>query len=369
MPDDGLEVEIVDECAICGQAGVAWYRDLRDHTFGSPGLWNMNCCGACELLWLNPRPIERDIGKVYRTYYTHGVQHEGSTFRAHVGDNEATRRWAARGSDLLSRVRSAILATRYGYPSGGSTTADRWIARLFGLVPGVSSSARLCVLGLHADRRGRVLDVGCGNGSFLARMKSLGWNCVGTETDSSAAQFARERFGLDVLEGSLPACQFPDHSFDVITVSHVIEHVHSPEGLIEECRRVLRPEGTLIVLTPNTRSLGHRIFHRAWRGLEPPRHLWCFNPRNLKTLVERTGMRVDSVTTESRMMRGIWYASRVIERASAGAAPRNSFRDYVSAYAMQLVESIAIRLAPGVGEEIVLVAQTSPMILARTKDA
>jgi SAM-dependent methyltransferase len=233
------------------------------------------------------------------------------------------------------------------------------LAYTFGLLPGVGRAAALRVLGLKAEERGQLLDVGCGSGVFLARMKQLGWQTVGYETDPIAAQFAREKFGLTVKEGSLADVGLPEASFDVVTLSHVIEHVHSPGALVMQCQRLLKPNGKLIILTPNTASLGHRIFRRAWRGLEPPRHIQCFHPRGLRSCVESTGMLVEQLTTESRMMQSIWYASLRIRRVERGGRSNSAF-DYITSFVMEFVESAALHVFRDVGEEILLVATMPP---------
>jgi 2-polyprenyl-3-methyl-5-hydroxy-6-metoxy-1,4-benzoquinol methylase len=256
----------------------------------------------------------------------------------------------------IRRVKDAVLATRLGYSEISRGPSDAVLAYTLGLLPGMTRAAAMDTLGLAAAERGKVLDVGCGNGAFLARMKLLGWQCTGIETDPLAAQFARDSFGLNVREGTLGDAGFSDDSFDVVTLSHVIEHVHSPQDLLMQCRRVLKPGGKLVVLTPNILSLGHRIFGRAWRGLEPPRHLQSFHPNALRQVVERSQLRTLRISTESRMMRSIWYASRLIQRADEGRRSRNGLLDYLLAYTMQCVEGIACRFAADVGEEIILVA-------------
>jgi 2-polyprenyl-3-methyl-5-hydroxy-6-metoxy-1,4-benzoquinol methylase len=355
-PATTIEVEPVPACPACGHAGAPLYQCVRDHTFGAPGEWTLDRCPSCGLIWLSPRPTEAAIGHVYETYYTHGVAAQGSTFRAHVRSPGLARRALGTVAQAVRRVREAVLAVRLGYTQLARGPLDRVLASTLGALPWVGRAAMLDVLALPARERGRLLDVGCGNGTFLARMKDLGWQCAGIETDEVAARFAREHFGLDVQPGTLRGAALPDAGFDVITLSHVIEHVHSPNDLLLECRRLLRPGGRLIVLTPNTRSLGHRVFGRAWRGLEPPRHLHAYHPQVLRATVEAAGLRTERLTTEARMARPIWYASRLIQRAERGGPARNSVLDYLASHAVQPVEAVACRLFPQLGEEIMLVA-------------
>ncbi|MBW8829368.1 MAG: class I SAM-dependent methyltransferase [Burkholderiales bacterium] len=351
-----IDVEPVSACPSCGHGGTPLYTRLHDHTFGTPGEWTLERCASCGLIWLSPRPTEDDIGKVYETYYTHKVTSQGSTFRAHVKASGISHRVMGFMVAASRRLRNAVLSVRFGYAELSRGPSDVLMAYTLGLLPGVGRSAALEVMGLNARERGRLLDVGCGNGAFLSRMKSLGWQCIGIETDEVAARFAREHFGLDVRQSSLTEAAFAEGTFDVVTLSHVIEHVHSPIALLLECRRILKPGGKLVVLTPNTRSLGHRIFGRAWRGLEPPRHLHAFHPQALQTYTERAGMSTQRLTTEPRMMRSIWYASRLIQRAERGRHTRNTVLDYLIAHAMQPLEALACRMFWHIGEEIMLVA-------------
>lgn len=353
---DDIEVEPAPQCPACGSAGAPIYPHLRDHTFGAPGTWSMKRCPACTLMWLDPRPTIGDIGKVYRTYYTHGVNAAGSTFQAHVKNTSASRRLLHSITSGIRSVQDAVLAVRFGYEPLRKSPFDTAIAWIFGALPGMFQGASMQVLGLPARERGRILDIGCGNGVFLARMKDLGWDTVGHEMDEVAARFARETFGLVVKEGLLADAGFAPASFGTITLSHVIEHVHAPGDLVRHCLELLKPNGKLIVLTPNTDGFGHRHFATAWRGLEPPRHLQCFNPATLRTCVERAGMRIDRINTPSRMMRAIWYTSRLIQRADRGEKMSNNAFDYLAAYAMQFIEGVACRFSANAGEEIMLVA-------------
>lgn len=352
-----IDVEPVTACPSCGTTGGPLYTRVRDHTFGTPGEWSLHRCPSCGLIWLSPRPTPSDIGKIYKTYYTHTLPTQGSTFSAHMKVPGLSRRLVSLVTTRMRRVKDAVLAVRLGYAGTGAKGVDALLAYTLGVLPGVARSAAMETLGLTATDRGRLLDVGCGNGAFLGRMARLGWQCTGVETDPLAAQFARDHFGLTIRQGTLGDAGFPDSSFDVVTLSHVIEHVHSPHELLLECRRVLRPGGKLIVLTPNIWSLGHRIFGRSWRGLEPPRHLHAFHPLALRTYVERAGMPTLRLSTEPRMMRSIWYASRLIQRAEQGRSSRNNLADYLLAYSMQVVEAMACRFVAHVGEEIMLVAQ------------
>lgn len=138
-------------------------------------------------------------------------------------------------------------------------------------------------------RARRVLDIGCGNGGFLAKAKAAGWLVQGLDFDPQAINACRMK-GVEAKEGGIEALSsFADGTFDYVTCSHLVEHVHEPMGLLRECFRVLRPGGALWLETPNIESYGYRRYGRHWRGLEPPRHLVLFSRSSLFQALRRTG--------------------------------------------------------------------------------
>ena len=151
---DDIEVEAAPSCPSCGTAGQPLYPRLRDHTFGAPGEWAMKRCPVCTLMWLDPRPTVSDIGKVYRTYYTHGVSGAGSTFQAHVRETGLSRRLLRAVTAGVRRVQDAVLAVRFGYHRLAQGPSDRLLAWTLGLLPGMTIEELLRTLGRPGQRRG-----------------------------------------------------------------------------------------------------------------------------------------------------------------------------------------------------------------------
>jgi SAM-dependent methyltransferase len=170
----------------------------------------------------------------------------------------------------------------------------------------------LDVMGLHASSRGRLLDVGCGNGAFLAKMRDLGWEVVGVEPDPKAARVAREDFGVAVFQGRLEEAGLSDGSLDTITMHHVIEHISDPVDVLRECYRIVKPSGILVIVTPNLNALGRHLMGISWRGWEVPRHFTLFTPGALRACVEEAGFHVRTLRTVIRSARWIWAASRLM---------------------------------------------------------
>ena len=146
---------------------------------------------------------------------------------------------------------------------------------------------------------GRLLDVGCGNGRFLAKMRAAGWQVEGTDFDPAAVKHVREQLGVPAHCGDLESAGFPAGSFDVVVLQHVIEHVETPVDLLRECLRILKPGGQLLLITPNVESWGHRRFGPFWRGLEPPRHLCLYSKQTLAELARRAGFQVRRAFTSA----------------------------------------------------------------------
>lgn len=273
-PDD--ELEWVRHCPVCGSAKRRiLYDGLRDRLFGAPGLWALWSCLSCGAAYLDPRPTRSSIGRAYARYYTHQVEES----REDLGDLGLWRR-------LRRASTNGYLNRRFG-------TDYRPASRLAGFLVQFVPWKRhqLDALGRHLPRPRpgqSLLDVGCGNGAFLDLARRAGWQVMGVEPDPTAAAIARAR-GLDVRLGQIEFLDGMAEGFDVVTLSHVIEHVHDPIALLERCRVLLRPGGWLWIDTPNLKSFGHRRYGPAWMHLDPPRHLVLFTPNSLALALERAG--------------------------------------------------------------------------------
>jgi 2-polyprenyl-3-methyl-5-hydroxy-6-metoxy-1,4-benzoquinol methylase len=154
---------------------------------------------------------------------------------------------------------------------------------------------------LPANRSGRLLDVGCGVGYFVAEARKAGWAAEGIDLNADVAEIARERAGLPVERGRIDDLDVPPESFDAVTLWDSLEHVEDPRMTLVAARRILRTGGLLAVSTPNIDGLFPRLSYpvgRAtgyWTHPEPPAHLFQFSTATLTLLLERTGFQVDRV--------------------------------------------------------------------------
>jgi SAM-dependent methyltransferase len=282
LDNEGVRCKTAPDCAICRSTGHLLYHGLRDRLFGAPGEWTLfRCSGpACGLVWSSPVPLPSEIAKLYRSYYTHSDAEPVSVQRS-------------------SRIKRTLALINF------------WRKPMF-LTANIH---------LESLRPGRLLEIGCGNGALLEQAAKVGWIAMGIDFDEAAVARANEREGVSAHLGELQQRTFADASFDAIVMNNVIEHIWNPVDTMRECRRVLKPSGRMIIVTPNIDSIGHRMFGRHWRGLEPPRHLFIYNVRSLKRLVKLCGFRHPLVFTSSGGGGGVSMLQASQEAANGELSP------------------------------------------------
>jgi SAM-dependent methyltransferase len=270
-------------CYSCGSAGVMLYEGLSDELFSAPGSWSLRRCerAGCGLLWLDPMPLPEDLAEAYADYYTHGDGERG-------------------GLRAVVKAIYRLLVDAFLWPLG---------------LPAERRRTDLMLLGDRAPAS--VLDIGCGHGVFLVKMAARRWTVSGIDFDPAAVAVARTQHHLDVQVGTVDTLVESGRTFDYVTASHVIEHVPDPVHFLAQCRRLLKPGGSVIIRTPNADSLGHRRYGRAWRGLEPPRHLHIFTPAAFVACARRAGFGHPRLFTSAVAAEGILIASHFLERKHA----------------------------------------------------
>jgi SAM-dependent methyltransferase len=185
-------------------------------------------------------------------------------------------------------------------------------------------------------------------------MRDLGWKVRGLEPDAQAVSVARAH-GLDVIEGTVESSLRDRDAYDVITMSHVIEHVVDPAQVLTVVRDALRPGGTLLLITPNAGSLGHRRFGASWYHLDPPRHLQLFTVANLAARTVAAGLATLRWRTTGRGHL-VYDASRSIERTGRFDLRDPSRRASRGDQSFRLFEEVLLLARRDWGEEILLFA-------------
>ncbi len=275
------DLEFVHECPLCGSKERSLVCDeVQDWAFyAAPGKWQYWRCQSCHALYLNPRPTAKSISRAYSFYYTH----------LDVTLSPLKLLKSRVKNEYFSYALQVNLSPRLSLPS-----YLRWLLmplKRIVIEPfGLSSLARL--------PKGKVLDVGCGNGEMLKFAKQMGWDTMGLEFDPAAVESCK-RYGLNVLQGGYERLDdYPSH-FDCIIFSHVFEHLHNPLEALTKIKNALKPGGVLLLSCPNAMSRAGAYFGRYWRGLEAPRHIAIPAAHFLREHLEAMGFGVQQRITSS----------------------------------------------------------------------
>lgn len=330
----------IPRCYLCGATGSLLHGEAEDWLFGAEGRWNFLECPGCGLTWLSPRPTGRDMARAYRHYFTH-EQGQGRTLRF---------------PGMQERVQRAILSAHFSYRGLARTEGERDTGHVLGRIAALRDYAGTKVMFTGSAAGSTLLDVGSGEGRFLARMRGLGWKVQGVESDGRAVEVARRNHGLEVVEADIAEANLPEGAFDVVTLRHVLEHVPDPVALLTGVHRTLRPGGLLVLLTPNVDSLGHRLLGEGWRGLEPPRHLYLFSKRTLATSVQRAGFSIQTLRAISQGAPAIWAESRIHRRPPDASPLAQDNVILVQKLLFYLLEAGLSLVKEDIGEELLLIA-------------
>lgn len=234
-------------CHICGSNSFIKVVEGPDRMFPAEETFCFVRCTECGLIYLQPRPTPDEMSRYYPSTYAPHQQ----------------------GRSSLSSVRKWLY--EYGLRQRCRVITSRKVG-------------------------GRLLDVGCANGTFLAAMDRLaGWEVEGVELSEGAVAHARER-GLQVFAGKLLDVKLPARAFDVVTLWDTLEHLYQPLDTLVEIHRILKPQGLLVLRLPHLESINRRLFGRYWGGWDAPRHLHLFPHSLLKRKLRDIGfMQVETL--------------------------------------------------------------------------
>jgi len=295
-------------CPFCGGALLGWRSAVADWRFGTGRAADVYRCSDCGALAAGRLPAADEIASWYTDYYTHTVEHP----RLRVW----SRLWPT-----PRRRREMDQLRRYFTP---------------------------------ADSSGRFLDVGTGAGERLVQFSEAGWDVVGQDLDEKAGRLARER-GLRLYHCPVHELLGREESFDLIGLTHVLEHALDPKLLLDACLTMLAPGGQLCIISPNAHAFGRWIFGRWWFGLEQPRHVGIPTVESLERLTARLGL--EGVTrceaTNAAVILGGSLARKFQARLPAGSLQKVA--RFLTALVGQAIGRTALLVNRRLGEEVVWV--------------
>jgi len=225
-------------CPVCQSKKLDLFHTCSDY-FVSGEKFNLLKCSDCSFVITDSVPENENIGKYYQSeeYISHSDTQTGLV------------------NQLYHTVRNVMLKRKWK------------------LVKGLSSGKNL-------------LDIGCGTGYFLNYIKDKGYNTVGMEPDSKARSFAKEKFGLVVNDPITMLNEKHSGKFNVITLWHVLEHLHDLNKYLNWIYDSLEEKGVLILALPNCSSYDAKKFGKYWAAYDVPRHIWHFAPATLEKLMK-----------------------------------------------------------------------------------
>jgi 2-polyprenyl-3-methyl-5-hydroxy-6-metoxy-1,4-benzoquinol methylase len=241
-------------CIACSGENQTYIDEIWDDRYGSPGKFSILKCVSCGQMVTSPLLAEADLPALYSRYYPRGNP-----------DMVAIKREA----DAVLLPDAAQIRHRNGTDNQGH----------YFVQPGQ-----------------KVLDIGCGSCISLLEIRNLGGDPWGIETDPNVRAIA-DHFGLNVHIGSIHDNPFPGEDFDLIVLNQVIEHVPDPIALLKLVRSRLRPQGKVILGTPNSGSFNKMISGRKWLNWHIPYHLHHYNKASFTRIAENAGYKVLSIQT------------------------------------------------------------------------
>ena len=271
-------------CPACSSEDFHEFISAKDHTVSGESFRIMKC-NSCTLMFTQDIPSAADIGLYYASedYISHSDTQEGMINKLY----HAIRKRTLKGKKELLQKET------------GKASA-------------------------------KIADIGCGTGAFLNTMKKAGWNVTGVEPDEVARKKAAALYGIEPRPaGELNS--LPQNEFDVITLWHVLEHVHDLHGYIAQLKNMLAENGKLFIAVPNYTSHDAGHYGSFWAAYDVPRHLYHFSPQSMRALLQQHGLNVQKV-------RPMWFDSFYVSMLSEKY--KNGKGDIISAFFTGLVSNI-----------------------------
>jgi 2-polyprenyl-3-methyl-5-hydroxy-6-metoxy-1,4-benzoquinol methylase len=235
-----MSLENVIACPICNSKNLKKQFSCKDFTYSKKS-FDISECTECNLRITTPRPTLETIGEFYKSnqYISH----------------------SSRPENLIERI--------------------YFLARKIGLRNKKNLIEKY-------SKPGKLLDFGCGTGSFMQYMNENSWETFGIEASKEAREVSLKTGSIIV--GDIK--ELSDQSYDVITLWHVLEHLHQLNETIEKIKERLDPNGTVFIAVPNYESFDSKNYDVNWAAYDVPRHLWHFNKKSMTQLLENHGFKV-----------------------------------------------------------------------------
>ena len=234
-------MESITLCPVCSHTRFTNFLHCEDFTT-SREKFTLSKCESCEFVFTNPRPDSKEIEKYYQS--DNYISHSGG------------RKSAIDFLYLLARKRTLKAKRKIiEFNSNGKT----------------------------------VLDFGCGTGEFLKEMNIYGYETFGVEPSTIAREKASQQQAGKIFHDQ---SELPEQTFDVITLWHVLEHVHNLNEALQKFQKILSHSGTIFIAVPNLKSEDAQYYKSYWAAYDVPRHLWHFSATNMKTILEKNGFKL-----------------------------------------------------------------------------
>jgi 2-polyprenyl-3-methyl-5-hydroxy-6-metoxy-1,4-benzoquinol methylase len=259
-------MEKLSSCPVCGNPGFSSFLQGNDY-FLSGEEFSIMVCESCGMKFINPRPDSGEISRYYESpeYVSHDA------------------------------ARKSLLNIIYRIVRKSS------IRRKYKLVKSYAKGNRL-------------LDIGCGTGEFISFCQENGFVVTGIEPGEKPRTFARTKYKLNVHEDSfLETLVKPE--FDIITLWHVLEHVHQLHERMQKIYEILKPDGTIIIAVPNCDSWDAAYYGKFWAAYDLPRHLYHFSQSTVEILAQSHGLKLEEIIP---MKRDAFYISLLSEKYAKG---------------------------------------------------
>lgn len=274
-------MEVVTTCPLCGGENYKQHIDCKDFTL-SQEIFSIVKCSGCSFLFTNPRPGENEIGVYYKS----------DDYISHTG------------------------------------TSKGLINKLYHWVRNYTLKGKLKLIKQHHSAAKSILDYGAGTGEFLSVMRANGFEVTGLEPSTEARARAKEVSGIDLRDNSeLPVLSA--NTYDVITLWHVLEHVHRIGETLHELNRVLTDDGLLLIAVPNSASFDAHHYKTYWAAYDVPRHLYHFQVETMEKLLLKYGFTVEKVLP---MWFDSFYVSMLSEKYANGNAKSTGIAGLFSAF-------------------------------------